>query len=86
MSKKEVTIQVDQKMVVALVLAVLVLVAGVQAFQLNGLKTKLSDGDLSLNTGSSRVSTHLKVVVEVHNYLQIFRTYQPWLADVKEKK
>lgn len=59
MTKKEITINIDQKMIVALALVVLVMVAGVQAFQLNSLKSKLSSGELSLSssTSSSSVST-----------------------------
>lgn len=55
--KKEVTINIDQKMVVALVLGVLVLVAAVQAFQLNGLKSKIASGELSVSASGSSVAT-----------------------------
>ena len=41
--------------VVALILGVLVLISVVQAFQLNSLKSKVSEGQLSV--GSSSVST-----------------------------
>ena len=42
-----------QTTIIALVLAVLVLVSAVQAFQLNTLKTKISEGKVSIGSGKS---------------------------------
>ena len=39
--------------IVAVILGVLVLVSVVQAFQLNGLKEKVTDGQLSIKSASS---------------------------------
>jgi hypothetical protein len=42
-----------QTTVIAIVLGILVLISAVQAFQLNGLKEKVVDGELSIGTASS---------------------------------
>tara|TARA_Y100000310_G_scaffold333188_1_gene410218 strand:+ start:1635 stop:1862 length:228 start_codon:yes stop_codon:yes gene_type:complete len=42
-----------QATIVAIVLAVLVLISAVQAFQLNALKTKVEEGGLKLSSSSS---------------------------------
>ncbi len=56
---KEMTIKIDQRMVLLLILGVLVAGTAVQAFQLTSLKTKLAEGGVSLqsSSGSSSIST-----------------------------
>lgn len=46
----------NKSVIMAVVLGLLVLIAVVQAFQLNTLKTKLSTGDLSIGAKSSGVA------------------------------
>jgi len=46
----------DKNVVIAIVLGVLVLIAGVQAFQLFTLKNKLADGQFSTNTATGAAS------------------------------
>lgn len=43
-----------QTTIVAIVLGVLVLISVVQAFQLNSMKTKVSEGQLSIGSSSSK--------------------------------
>jgi regulatory protein YycH of two-component signal transduction system YycFG len=43
-----------QTTIVAVILAVLVLISVVQAFQLNSLKAKVSDGQLSVGSSSGK--------------------------------
>ncbi len=47
----------DKNVIIAIVLGVLVLVSVVQAFQLNTLKEKVSEGKLTIGKTSSSVST-----------------------------
>ena len=47
----------DKNIIIAIVLGVLVLVSVVQAFQLNTLKEKVSEGKLSIGKASSSVTT-----------------------------
>lgn len=42
--------------IVAVILGILVLISVVQAFQLNGLKAKVAEGQLSVGSSSSRTS------------------------------
>jgi len=42
----------NKNMVIAIVLGALVLIAGIQAFQLFGLKTKLATGEISTGTAT----------------------------------
>lgn len=43
--------------IVAIILGMLVLVSAIQAFQLNGLKEKVAEGQLSVKSASSAVAT-----------------------------
>jgi len=43
--------------IVAIVLGVLVIISMVQAFQLNGLKTKVAEGGLSVKSSSGSTTT-----------------------------
>jgi len=47
----------NKNIVLAIALGLLVIVAGVQAYQLFGLKEKLSDSGVSLKSVSGKVST-----------------------------
>jgi hypothetical protein len=47
----------NKNMVIAIVLGALVLIAGVQAFQLFSLKTKLGSGELSAGTVTQAASS-----------------------------
>ncbi len=47
----------DKNIIIAIVLGILVLVSIVQAIQLNELKTKLSEGSLTLSKAGSATST-----------------------------
>ncbi len=42
--------------IVAIILGVLVLISVVQAFQLNGLKTKVAEGQLSVGSSDSKTT------------------------------
>lgn len=42
--------------IVAIILGVLIIISVVQAFQLNGLKTKMEEGKLSIGSSSSKTS------------------------------
>jgi len=46
-----------QTTIVAVVLGLLVVLSAFQAFQLTSLKAKVTDGELSVNTGSSTTTT-----------------------------
>ncbi len=45
-----------QRIFVAIILGLLVLISVVQAFQLNSLKTKIADGQMSIGSSSSKTT------------------------------
>lgn len=49
--------KMKQTTIVAIILGVLVVLSAVQAVQLNGLKSKLSEGKLSVSSSSSKTSS-----------------------------
>ena len=47
----------EKKTIIAVILGVLVIISAIQAFQLNGLKEKISEGQLKVSSSGGKVST-----------------------------